>query len=305
MGIDPHSLGIRTLGSHLGQEDRARIEELWNAPCHDAYGTHESGMMAAECGERAGMHIQEDAVILEIADTDTGAAAARRREGRRVHHDALSLGRAADPLQHQRRLAHHSRAVPVRRHAEAARPHLRPQRHDGEAARRQRVPRGGRRGRRRRCAQQRRVRVHRRAHRRRGSRGDDGADRGRRPGHRSRRASRATSSSASRRCSACASSSSPWTAARPTATPARRRPRRSSGWSIGAIGLPDAINSPFRQLQLADLVAMHFVGPVGEAQRRACAYAVREAEVVADAGAAVRLDRPVDHLAAPSSAPRP
>jgi phenylacetate-CoA ligase len=73
MGIDPHSLGIRTIGSHLGQEDRQRIEELWNAPCHDAYGTHESGMMAAECGERAGMHIQEDAVILEIADTETGA----------------------------------------------------------------------------------------------------------------------------------------------------------------------------------------------------------------------------------------
>ena len=73
LGIDPHSLGIRTLGSHLGQEDRQRIEELWNAPCHDAYGTHESGMMAAECGARAGMHIQEDAVILEIADPETGA----------------------------------------------------------------------------------------------------------------------------------------------------------------------------------------------------------------------------------------
>jgi len=72
MGIDPHSLGIRTLGSHLGQEDRQRIEELWNAPCHDAYGTHESGMMAAECGARAGMHIQEDAVILEIADVQSG-----------------------------------------------------------------------------------------------------------------------------------------------------------------------------------------------------------------------------------------
>ena len=44
MGIDPHSLGIRTIGSHLGQEDRERIEALWNAPVHDAYGTHESGM---------------------------------------------------------------------------------------------------------------------------------------------------------------------------------------------------------------------------------------------------------------------
>jgi phenylacetate-CoA ligase len=73
LGIDPHSLGIRSLGSHLGQEDRIHLEELWNAPCHDAYGTHESGMMAAECSERAGMHIQEDAVILEVADPDTGA----------------------------------------------------------------------------------------------------------------------------------------------------------------------------------------------------------------------------------------
>ncbi len=72
MGIDPHSLGIRCLGSHLGQEDRAKIEALWNAPCHDTYGTHESGSMAAECGERSGMHIQEDAVILEIADSETG-----------------------------------------------------------------------------------------------------------------------------------------------------------------------------------------------------------------------------------------
>jgi phenylacetate-CoA ligase len=72
MGIDPHSLGIRVLGSHLGQESREKIEALWNAPCHDAYGTHESGMMAAECGERGGMHIQEDAVILEIADPQSG-----------------------------------------------------------------------------------------------------------------------------------------------------------------------------------------------------------------------------------------
>lgn len=72
LGIDPHSLGIRSLGSHLGQEDRAHLEALWNAPCHDAYGTHESGMMAVECSERAGMHIQEDAVILEIADPQTG-----------------------------------------------------------------------------------------------------------------------------------------------------------------------------------------------------------------------------------------
>jgi phenylacetate-CoA ligase len=72
MGIDPRSLGVRLLGSHLGQEDRRQIEELWGAPCFDAYGTNESGMMAAECRHKTGMHIQEDAVMLEIADPETG-----------------------------------------------------------------------------------------------------------------------------------------------------------------------------------------------------------------------------------------
>jgi phenylacetate-CoA ligase len=73
MGIDPRTLGVRLLGSHLGVENRAEIEALWDAPCHDMYGTNESGSMAAECTHRTGMHIQEDAVILEIADPETGA----------------------------------------------------------------------------------------------------------------------------------------------------------------------------------------------------------------------------------------
>jgi phenylacetate-CoA ligase len=71
MGIDPRALGIRVLGSHLGQENRAEIEALWDAPCHDMYGTNESGSMASECTHRSGMHIQEDAIILEVADPET------------------------------------------------------------------------------------------------------------------------------------------------------------------------------------------------------------------------------------------
>jgi phenylacetate-CoA ligase len=81
MGIDPRKLGIRVLGSHLGVENRAEIEALWDAPCHDMYGTNESGSMAAECTERSGMHIQEDAVILEIADPDTGKIVADGEKG--------------------------------------------------------------------------------------------------------------------------------------------------------------------------------------------------------------------------------
>ena len=72
MKIDPRSLGIRALDSNLGAEDKASIEELWGAPCHDFYGAHESGMVAADCAYRDGMHIQEDAFIVEILDPITG-----------------------------------------------------------------------------------------------------------------------------------------------------------------------------------------------------------------------------------------
>ncbi len=48
MGIDPKSLGLRLLGSHLGVEDRKAIEDLWGAPCMDSYGINETGMVASE-----------------------------------------------------------------------------------------------------------------------------------------------------------------------------------------------------------------------------------------------------------------
>ncbi len=72
MGIDPKSLGIRLLGTHLGMENRELIEDLWGAPAFDMYGTHESGMLAAECQHQTGMHVMEDAFILEMADPETG-----------------------------------------------------------------------------------------------------------------------------------------------------------------------------------------------------------------------------------------
>jgi phenylacetate-CoA ligase len=72
MGIDVRTLGVRLIGTHLGREDRRQIEQLWDAPCFDMYGTHESGMMGAECQHQSGLHVQEDAFILEVADPDTG-----------------------------------------------------------------------------------------------------------------------------------------------------------------------------------------------------------------------------------------
>ena len=72
LGIDPHSLKIRLLGTHLGAEDRKPLEDLWGAPAYDMYGTHESGMLAAECRHQSGLHVMEDAFFLEIADPETG-----------------------------------------------------------------------------------------------------------------------------------------------------------------------------------------------------------------------------------------
>lgn len=72
MKIDPRSLGIRALDSNLGTENRKTVEDLWGCPCHDFYGAHESGMVAADCAFQNGMHIQEDAFIVEILDPITG-----------------------------------------------------------------------------------------------------------------------------------------------------------------------------------------------------------------------------------------
>ena len=66
-----------------------------------------------------------------------------------------------------------------------------------------------------------------------------------------------------------------------------------------------SVRSVLAQLQLADLVAVHLVRAVGEAQRARVGVGAGEEEVVGDAGGAVGLDRPVDAPAAPCSAPRP
>src|SRR5579875_1596892 len=52
-----------------------------------------------------------------------------------------------------------------------------------------------------------------------------------------------------------------------------------------------------RQFQAADLVAVHFVRPIDDAQRARVAIHRCQGKILADASGAVRLDGPVDHLA--------
>lgn len=60
-------------GEPLPQALREKIEERWNLPTFDNFGSVESGGSPAfECEARNGMHINEDAFHFEVVDPDTG-----------------------------------------------------------------------------------------------------------------------------------------------------------------------------------------------------------------------------------------
>lgn len=66
LGLDPRSLGVRGLITHLGVEDRAALEDLWGAEAFDTYGMNEFGSVACDCAEKNGMHVFEDCFVLEV-----------------------------------------------------------------------------------------------------------------------------------------------------------------------------------------------------------------------------------------------
>jgi phenylacetate-CoA ligase len=69
--IDPRALPVKGLIVHLGTDDRAALESLWGADVYDTYGCNECGTMAAECSHKDGMHVFEDAFVLEVNDPET------------------------------------------------------------------------------------------------------------------------------------------------------------------------------------------------------------------------------------------
>ena len=71
LNIDPQTLGVKGLIVHLGIDDRAALEALWGAEVFDTYGCNECGTMAAECSHKSGMHVFEDAFVLEVNDPET------------------------------------------------------------------------------------------------------------------------------------------------------------------------------------------------------------------------------------------
>jgi len=83
MGIDPvRDLNIRMISGHLGREDRDSLSKAWGgAECFDWYGVGDTGVIAGEGPDRAGLYVMEDAQYLEVADIDTGQPVADGAEG--------------------------------------------------------------------------------------------------------------------------------------------------------------------------------------------------------------------------------
>ena len=71
LGLEPRDLGVRSLISHLGTDDRSILEDVWGADAFDTYGTNECGTIAADCSAKNGMHVFEDAFVAEINNPDT------------------------------------------------------------------------------------------------------------------------------------------------------------------------------------------------------------------------------------------
>lgn len=59
---------ILTGAEPLFEYQRKVIEKAFNAPVYNTYGCREFMLMAAECSERSGLHINQDHLVLELID---------------------------------------------------------------------------------------------------------------------------------------------------------------------------------------------------------------------------------------------
>jgi phenylacetate-CoA ligase len=69
MGYSPTDLKIRAL-PNIG--DREVLESTFGAECFNSYGFHEVQWVSVECPAHDGMHIFEDAFVVQIVDPETG-----------------------------------------------------------------------------------------------------------------------------------------------------------------------------------------------------------------------------------------
>ncbi len=99
MRLDLRSLRTRQIHSFLGTDFeghmRRQLEEAWGVPVYDNYGTHEIGLVAFECQAQDRKHVNEDTVLIELADVETGAPLPMGARGNLV---VTSLHRSLPPF---------------------------------------------------------------------------------------------------------------------------------------------------------------------------------------------------------------
>jgi phenylacetate-CoA ligase len=82
-GIVPGDhIRIRMISGHMGAESHAAMSQAWGgAEVFDWYGVGDTGAIAGEGPDHAGMYVQEDAQFLELLDIETGLPAADGQPG--------------------------------------------------------------------------------------------------------------------------------------------------------------------------------------------------------------------------------
>ena len=72
MGFDPSTdFALRSFpGPAAGQSQK--VEHVWGVPSYESYGFNECAYVGVECPARGGLHVFEDAYVVEVVDVDTG-----------------------------------------------------------------------------------------------------------------------------------------------------------------------------------------------------------------------------------------
>lgn len=76
-GLEPgRDLKIRIVAGHIGAESHERVSAAWGgAQVFDWYGVGDTGAIAGEGPDKAGLYLMEDAQFVELLDVDTGEPA--------------------------------------------------------------------------------------------------------------------------------------------------------------------------------------------------------------------------------------
>lgn len=83
LGLEPgKDIPIRIIAGHIGSESPATMGEAWGgAQVFDWYGVGDTGAIAGEGPDHAGLYVHEDAHLLEILDIENGTRVADGEEG--------------------------------------------------------------------------------------------------------------------------------------------------------------------------------------------------------------------------------